>query len=442
MDKITKKLFKYFITTVAVVILAALLLSSVFLSRFYINSQYNQLKDSALELYKSISSGKYQESISMSHYGNTALLIKDGEVTTLGGGMMGIIPFLRSVDYNNLKERGKYLNPSGQEFLYYRLITDIGDIVLLQSNKYSKSYLNLVYIVLAAVFFIALLVSLPLISFFGMRFTKPILKLQKASSEIAKGNYDTDILVQSKDEMEELSKSLKHMAYSIKKNNELQRDFIANVSHDFKTPLSIIRNYSEAISDGIVDGEEAKKYSNEVIQEVDRLNSLVMDILQLSKFQGGAVYDMSSEFFPIKDLIESCSNKLRAEAQKKNILIMTSSVETQIYGNYKYLYRVIYNFIDNAVKFSKDGGEIIVKAEAYNRELKVIVKDYGVGIAEEELSDVWTKYHKHTKSGGLGLGLAICSEILKSHGFEYAVESLLGSGTEFYFIVPEDKCKS
>jgi signal transduction histidine kinase len=441
MDRITRKLFKYFITTIGIVILISILLGSVFLSKFYINSQYEQLKDNAVELYNALSSGTYQNSMSMGHNSSGAMLIKDGEVTPLSGGMMGIMPFLRSVDYNDLKEKGKYTNPSGQEFLYYRHTTDIGYIVLLQSNKYSESYLSIVYIVLTAVFFMALLVSLPLISYFGKKFTVPIIKLQKASSEIAKGNYETDILVKSNDEIEELSRSLKYMADSIKKNNELQRDFIANVSHDFKTPLSIIRNYSEAITDGIVDGEETRRYSKEIILEVDRLNSLVMDILQLSKFQGGAVYDMKEEYFSIKELIESCSNKLQAAAQEKSIKIITSSVEAHIYGDYNYLYRVIYNFIDNAIKFSNEGGKIEIMTIRHSGGMKVIVKDYGIGIAKDELSDVWIKYHKHTKSGGLGLGLAICSEILKSHGFEYGVESSLGSGVEFYFIVPGEKCK-
>lgn len=441
MDRITKKLFKYFITTISIVILISLLLSSIFLSKLYINSQYNQLKDSALEINQSISAGNYQNNMSIGHYGTGAILIRDGEVTSLGGSMMGIMPFLRSIDFKDMKERGKYANPSGQEFLYYRLTTEFGDIVVLQSNKYSESYLNIVYIVLIVVFFIALLISLPLISYFGRKFTWPILKLQKASSEIAKGNFEVDILVQSRDEIEELSKSLKNMTDSIKKNNELQRDFIANVSHDFKTPLSIIRNYSEAITDGIIDAEEIKVYSKEIIHEVDRLNSLVMDILQLSKFQGGAVYDMKKEYFSVKELVESCSNKLQASAQNKNIQVLAASIEAEIYGDYKYLYRVLYNFIDNAIKFSSDGEKVEVKAVEHGTGVKVLVKDYGPGIDKCELESVWTKYHKHSKSGGLGLGLAICSEILKVHDFQYGVESIPGEGTEFYFIVPYSNCR-
>lgn len=441
MDRITLKLIKYFMTIIGIVVLLAFICSSIFLSKLYLGTQYSQLKDAAQEIYNKLNSSVSGANISVNQYGTGAILIQNGSVTPLGGGMMGVMPFIRNVDFNSLKEKGKYANPSGKDFLYYRLKTDKGDIVVLQSNKYSSNYLNVVYAVLAGVFFLAIIISIPLISYFGRKFTRPILKLQKSSSEIALGNYDEDILVDTGDEIEELSKSLKAMASAIKRKNELQRDFIANVSHDFKTPLSVIRNYSEAISDGVVNGEDVREYSKEIMGEADRLNSLVMDVLQLSKFQGGAVYDLKMDYFEIEELLINCAGRLQPMADKKAASIVVSSEKAQIYGDYKYLYRVLYNFIDNAVKFSKTGSKVEVRAKKQSEGIKISVMDFGTGIEKDELENIWSKYHKHSESGGIGLGLAICSEILKMHGFEYGVTSQLGENTEFYFYVPESKFK-
>jgi signal transduction histidine kinase len=275
----------------------------------------------------------------------------------------------------------------------------------------------------------------------GKQFTKPIFKLDKVASSISKGNFDADCSVNTGDEIETLSSSLQQMAVELKKKYKLQQDFIANVSHDFKTPLSVIRSYSEAINDGLVDEKNTVKYSAEIIKEVDRLNSLVMDLLQLSKLQDGA-YSLDRHFTDLPELVQECIDQFIPLTAKKNIIINATIEPVEIYADRKYLQRVLYNFIDNAVKFSNKGGRIEVTARPANEHLRLSVKDYGIGIEKHLLENIWDKYYKNSQSGGMGLGLPICREILKMHGFEYRVTSSAENGTEFYFLIPNTNIRS
>lgn len=435
MDKITLKLTKYFILIITLIIGIGLLASSIFLSKFYLKEQYKSLKLSAQEVYSSIKSNE-----PILDTGISAILIKDSNIMPLTQGKMGMMPFLHSINDAALKTQGIFENGMGTQFLYYKLTTDVGDIVVFQNNKYSYDYLKIIYIVLFLIFILSVLLSIPLISYAGRKLTTPILKLEKAASSIAKGNFDVDCSVSTKDEIETLSNSLSEMAVGLKRKYQLQRDFIANVSHDFKTPLSVIRSYSEAVTDGLVDEQDTKKYSGEIIKEVDRLNSLVMDLLQLSKLQDG-IYKLSKEYISLPEFVQECVSKFKPIVNKKNISIDISIKPSEIYADKNYLQRIVYNFIDNAIKFSSENGKIEIYTTYINNSLKVSVKDYGRGIEQHLLEDIWDKYYKDAQSGGMGLGLPICREILKLHGFEYGVKSSAEAYTEFYFIIPHNSLR-
>lgn len=432
MDKITLKLIKYFIFIITLIVAMSLLASSIFLSKFYLKQQYSSLEDSAKEIRDLINKNETINDISIS-----AILIKEENIVPLTHGKMGMMPFMRSLENKDFKKQGVFENGMGEEFLYYRLETEIGDIVVLQNNKYSSEYLKIVYIILFFVFIFSVILSIPLISFVGKKFTEPILKLDKAASSISRGDYNVDFSVRTSDEIETLSRSLMQMAVDLKKKYKFQRDFIANVSHDFKTPLSVIRSYSEAVYDGLVDEKDIAAYSGEIIKEVDRLNALVMDLLQLSKLQDG-VDLLNKEFISLPELIEESINKFNPMVNKKNLNIKLLIKPVKLYADKKYIQRVVYNFIDNAIKFSKENGKIEISTYDEKEGLKLVVRDFGIGIKDHLLEDVWNKYYKDAQSGGMGLGLPICREILNMHGFQYGGTSSQGEGTEFYFIIPRD----
>ncbi|WP_032120612.1 sensor histidine kinase [Clostridium amazonitimonense] len=437
MDKITKKLFKYFLMIITLVIIVSFFESTILLSKLYVNSQYKLLKENAEDVYNYL---KGDDKI-LYNMNINGVLIKDDVILPFGKGRMGLMN--KSINFTELKEKDYFITHQNQKMLSYKLKTDTGDIVVFKSSKDISDYLKIVYLILLAVFITALILALPLIIFFGKKFTNPILKLKEVSSEISKENFKVDLNLKTGDEIEELALSLKHMAKQLESKNRLQRDFIANISHDFKTPLSIIRNYSEATVDGMVDFETSKSYSKEIIKEVDRLNKLVMDIMQLSKLRGQFI-NLSLDYLDLNLFLMDMEVKFKNICKEKNITLKLSIDEilsnstAEILADSDYLSRVLYNFIDNAIKFSKEGGNIDIRCSLIDNNIKIAIINEGRGIPEDIINNIWDRYYKDSESGGIGLGLAICSEILSNHGFTYGANNNSSSVTEFYFTIPSN----
>lgn len=442
MGKLTLRLIKYFIGIISFVSIACFISSSIFLSFIYTNMQYSELRTASNKIYESIATGDEYSDIILEYQISGAFILKDGKVDSIISTKKGNMSMMRNNSLSKLSEKGKYRNPIDEEFLYYKNSTDIGEIILFRNNRFSIEYMRSTYMILSLIFFIALIISIPIVSMLGKKLTKPILKLQKASLDITKGNFDIDVDVDTNDEIQELSKSLKFMASAIEKKNSMQRDFIANVSHDFKTPLSVIRSYSEAIYDDILGEQDKKEYLKDIIKEVDRLNLLVIDILQLSKLQGG-IERFKKEYFNLSDFLLDFSNVFKIQLQNKNIKfnIEVFDLDVEILADRNYLYRVVYNFIDNSIKFSNEGGTIQLSSIETEAGLKIFIRDNGKGIDNKYIDEIWQRYYKNQESGGMGIGLAICSEILKVHDFEYGVASETDTFTEFFFIIPKQYTK-
>jgi len=443
MGKITKRLIKYFTGIICVVGLTCIILSSIFLSFIYTNIQYREMKEASEMIYRAADDSTKYSGIISDYQLSNAFKVTDGNVTSLtgmGGGNMGMnmSGYMLNLDFDNLAERGKFETLRGAEFLYYKYSADAGDIVVLQNNRFSSVYMRYTYLILGAIFLFALILSIPVSAYLGKKITEPVIELQKASMEIKNGNFDVDVEVKTGDEIQDLSESLKAMADSLEQKFILQRDFIANVSHDFKTPLSVIRNYSEAIYDGLADEKARKKYSGVIISEVDRLNSLVIELMELSKIQSGKAV-LKKDRFSLNDFLKSFGTAFEMQLSQKKATLAINPLEKDalIMADAEYLHRVVYNFLDNAVKYCGDRGEISLNAVREEAGIKVSVRDSGPGIDPAFLEHIWERYYKGARSGGMGLGLAISSELLKLHGFRYGVNSRLNEGSEFYFIIPE-----
>ncbi|MDU7251551.1 MAG: HAMP domain-containing sensor histidine kinase [Clostridium sp.] len=436
MGKLTGKLIRNFMTIISIVIVISLIFISMLLPYIYNNMQFKDLKAVSNEIYKSLNNyDNYEDEISKYEI-DFIILSKNGEDKIFTSGTLPGKGMLKNINIDTLSQKGKYaMHKGASEFSYYKNKTDLGDIIVFKNNRLSSQFIKATYIVLISIFFLATFISIPIVSFLGKKLTNPIIKLEKASLDITQGNFNIDVdNIKTKDEIEELSKSIKIMAKELENKNIMQKNFIANVSHDFKTPLSVIRNYSEAIYDNIIDENEKTDYAKEIINEVDRLNGLVMDIMQLSKLQRGKDL-LKKEYFLVDDFLFSFKDVFKIPLNKKNIklLIRVTDKNMKILGDKSYLYRVIYNFIDNGIKFTNEGGKIELGADIVEDNVKIYVKDNGVGIDEKYLENIWQRYYKDKKSGGVGLGLAICGEILNMHDFKYGVKSEKNIGTEFYF---------
>ncbi|MBU5225895.1 HAMP domain-containing histidine kinase [Clostridium senegalense] len=430
-NKITKRILKYFLLSTVLVMGLGYIFSTVLLGKVYIKQQYNELEkisgqiESEYKMY-----GTYSSSLVL------GIISEGGNSHCFGPGKM---MWLNKVDVEKLKEKDILVTNKREKYLTYKKSTDSGYIVVMKSYYDTKEYINLIYLILAIIFMVSIIISNPLAIYLGRRFTKPIIDLKQASDEIAKENFDVHINVKTGDEIEELAQSIKKMSKEISYKYNLQREFIANVSHDFKTPLSIIKNYSEAIGDELVKGEEVKEYSEIIIEEVDRLNRLVSEILQLSKIKEGKV-NMNFERISITHIIKECVKKISFMSNNNFRIIVINNFNYDVFikGDEIYLYRVIYNLIDNSIKHSC-GDSIKIILEDVSDNVKISIRDNGKGIDEEIVGEVWDRYLKNKSSGGMGIGLSISKEILLKHEFSYGARNLKESGVEFYFIIPKDK---
>lgn len=276
--------------------------------------------------------------------------------------------------------------------------------------------------------------------YFANRLSSPIVRMKKEANKLAGGNYDVSFQTAGNyfSETTDLAKTLDDAAGQLSKIDELRKDLIANISHDIKTPLTLIQAYAEMIQD--ISGDDPIKRNEHldvILKETEYLDKLVTDMQELSKMQVGYI-SLNKTNFDLKQAVTDVLDLLEVLFEESDIKLELNLKEVTIYADEMKLSQVIYNYISNAIKHSKKGETIhinIIDSEDYVR-LEVI--DEGDGIAEEDLPYIWDRYYKIDKGfkrnlESTGLGLAIVKGILEAHHAKYGVESKLNEGSKFYF---------
>lgn len=292
--------------------------------------------------------------------------------------------------------------------------------------KQQLLYISAIVVVLAVM--VALLIS-------GI-ISKPIRAINDGAKKLALGKRDIVFNGKGYAEISELNNTLNYAVAELKKTDELQKELLANISHDLKTPITLISGYAEMMKD--LPDEFNGDNLQLIIDECSRLNLLVKDLLDLSRLQTKTI-NFDYEEFNLTSLVNSVVERNHQFLEQEGFTINFSfDAEVIVLADSKRIEQVIYNFITNAVNYSKDQKVIDVIQIIDNDKVKIIVKDYGIGIKKEEQALIWNRYYRvdmnHNRSSkGTGLGLAIVKEILDTHGFEYGVESVLGQGSSFYF---------
>ncbi len=297
--------------------------------------------------------------------------------------------------------------------------------------------LNVVYITVLIIFFLSLII----LAFFTVFIYRPLKKITYVTEEYAKGNYEEKMEVRSDDELGYLAQTLGFMASEIARTEDNQKKFIANVSHDFRSPLTSIRGYLEAMIDGTIPPEMHGKYLGIVLNETDRLTKLTNSLLTLNNLNvRGLILEMRD--FDINSAIKRTCETFEGRCTQRNISIeLVLTDETMfVRGDEGKLQQVFYNLLDNAIKFSPDDSVIKIETTKKGEKLFVSVKDSGVGIPKDSLKLVFDRFYKTDPSRGkdkkgTGLGLAIVKEIIKAHDENIDVVSTEGAGTEFTFTV-------
>lgn len=329
-------------------------------------------------------------------------------------------------------------------YIYVVLASDQYDAV---SKSLSQNYLwQLGLRGITITLLVALLAGLFIIGII----TKNFSRILEVMQQFRQGDIKARVQVRSAGDIKQVGDIFNEMADILTQNIEklkeveiLRRELIANVSHDLRTPISIVQGYIETmqIKDGQLSAEERKRYLLIVSESIGNLQKLVSELFELSKLEANQVKPVKESFF-ISELVNDISSKYQLIAKDKNISITTflSKGLPPVYADVALIERVLQNLIDNAMKFTPDGGKITIKTNKYKDEVEIIVEDTGIGIPENEREQIFGRYYKANNFTDLknstGLGLAIIKKILDLHQSSLELVTEINSGTSFIFRLP------
>lgn len=287
---------------------------------------------------------------------------------------------------------------------------------------------------IVSVVFIILAVILSI--YVTRKIARPISKTNSAAKELAKKNYDVEFDATGYLEVEELNDTLNYAKTELAATEKLQQELIANISHDLRTPLTMITGYGEVMRD--LPGENTPENIQIIIDEATRLSSLVNDLLDLSKLRSGAIQPEKTRFCltdSVKDIFERYS---KLKEQDGYNITFESNENVWVFADELKISQVIYNLVNNAINHAGEDKTVIVTQSVKDKKVKIEVTDHGEGIPADKLEYIWERYYKVDKQHkrgviGTGLGLSIVKSILDAHGARYGVRSTLGKGSTFWF---------
>ena len=298
--------------------------------------------------------------------------------------------------------------------------------------------LNISYMMLVILF----LLSMIILIFFTEMVYLPLRKITEATEQYAAGNMHYEFQIDSEDEIGYLGATLSYMANEIARAEDDQKKFVANVSHDFRSPLTSIKGYLEAMLDGTIPPELHEKYLTIVLNETERLTKLTNGLLTLNNLNTkGMLLDKS--VFDINKIIRNTAASFEGTCKNKTIaieLILTGD-KLFVSADVVKIQQVLYNLLDNAIKFSYPDSIIKIETTEKHNKVFVSVRDSGIGIPKDDLKLIWDRFYKSDLSRGkdkkgTGLGLSITKEIIHAHGEHINVISTEGVGSEFIFSLP------
>ena len=359
-------------------------------------------------------------------------------------------------DFNPVEVGGRqYMTGTYHDYFNEEVITVIvpvtqqfstkGYLLIHKSYRYVEEwkdfFIHRLLIMVLCVYLFSFIILLG-IHFFIYR---PLRKITEAATQYASGNLEVVIPVNSQDEMGYLSASLNYMSAQLKDMEDYQKKFVANVSHDFRSPLTSIKGYVEAMADGTIPAEMQDKYLKIILFETERLTDLTKDLLTLNEFDTKHLL-LNKTDFDIQQLIRDTAASFEGICTDKHISIdlLFASRTLMVYADSRKIQQVLYNLLDNAIKFSDLDSSITIETTERGEKAYISVKDNGIGIPRQSLGKIWERFYKTDLSRGkdkkgTGLGLSIVKEIIQAHNENINVISTEGVGTEFVFSLPKAK---
>lgn len=314
----------------------------------------------------------------------------------------------------------------------------------MQINSLLKNIFGIVYLPCL----IIIIISFTFIQIISRKVMSPVKKLSTVATEYSKGNFDTKTDIHSEDEIGQLAQSMEYMADELSKLEQYRRDFISNISHDFRSPLTSIKGYVEAIKDGTIPPEKQDRYLDIILNETQRLTKLTTGLLDLNNLEQYGPY-LKLKDFDLIEIIKPTLNTFEMKCIEKNIAIYLNNHadHTIVTADKTKIQQVIYNLIDNAIKFTPAGKKITVTLTEKKEKIFISVQDEGIGMSEDTQKKIFDRFYKGDQSRGkdkqgTGLGLAITKEIIKAHNENIDVTSTEGAGSTFTFTLTKAQEKA
>ncbi len=314
--------------------------------------------------------------------------------------------------------------------------TPVTDLFLTVEKAYQIIMLFTVFAIIGA---------FVLVYLFSKKISLPLIEINNAAKIMANGDFKKRIYINSKDEIGQLANVLNDMAESLDEQEKRRREFISNISHDIRSPLTSMKGFLQAIIDGTIPEEKKEKYINVVLEETERLTILANNILDINRLE-----DMDNQNsnvnFDLNELIRRIIISFEARVVSKNLNIQISfgEKETFVFADLEKTQRVVYNLIDNAIKFTEDNKSIFISTNIKLDKVYVSIKDEGPGISLEDQRRIFDRFYKADYSRGKdkkgsGLGLSIVKEFILSQGENIELKSELNKGSEFIFTLTKSE---
>ncbi len=459
-NNINSAIWKYFLLFSILILSFLWLFQVLFFSNYYKSVKVNDIKTVANKVKRNYQSTNFEDKI------NNLAFDKEVCIEIIDENLFSLYTsnFFGKGCLNNTNKTNNYkldfINDTVSEKTYNLVNTRFKNETLvyairLDNEKYAfintsltpvENTASIIRRQLLVVTFVVLILSFVLAYFISRHISKPIIKMNEAAQKLAKNDFSVNFEDSKIDELDELAKTLNYAKDELSKTDELRRDLMANVSHDLKTPLTMIKAYAEACIDlhkGKI--KKQKEDMKTIINETDRLTLLVNDILVLSSMQSN-IENLSLEEFDLVFLIKEVLKRYNVFEELENYkLNFTSNKEKiNIKADKKKLEQVIYNLVNNAINYTGDDLSVTIKVTESDKNILVEIIDTGSGIKKEDMPYIWDKYYKSKKEHrrniyGTGLGLSIVKNILELHNYKYGVKSELDKGSNFYFVIPKEK---
>ena len=464
-QSIQNKLFKYLIAFLFAVIAAIGLMQSVFFNEFYVINKKSQAESAASKieiLYGASSPEELSASLNemAADYQACIIIINSfGEIEYDGAHVIAeceihhsppaflidLYRYARSEDGSHFRSVSRHTNGRKREsdtIVYAQLINNEKNAVIINSNVLPITAVSsMLRMQLILISLIILLLAMVLAAYFSRRISRPLADMNIAAKHLAKGDYDITFKAGGYKEVQELADSLNYAATELSKTDMLRKELIANISHDLRTPLTMITGYAEIIRD--IPAENSSENIQIIIDEAQRLSTLVNDLLDLSKLQAG-VQTADITKFSITGLINEILGRYTYITEKRGYrLEFEYNEDISVPADKTKITQVIYNLINNAVNYSANNKYIKIVQTRNDGKVKIQIIDSGIGIADDMLPYIWERYYKadenHQRAEvGTGLGLSIVKSILDLHAADFGVQSRLGEGSTFWFELETD----